>query len=68
MKSQNLRKFLAMAIAIFCFVNVVGFVYASNPNLTMDDARNVAIDNVNNFIGIGSKGIVVQDGTYFNDT
>lgn len=57
-----------MTIAIFCFVSVVGFVYASNPDLTIDDARNVAIDNVNNFIGIGSKGIVVQTGTYFNDT
>ncbi|MDR2623216.1 MAG: hypothetical protein LBC39_01400 [Methanobrevibacter sp.] len=66
MKSQNLKRFFVMAIAIFCFVAVVGSISASNPELDMNDARDIAIYNVDIFIG--SEGVVVQDGAYCNDT
>jgi len=61
MKSQNFKKIFVITIAIFCFVNVDSFISASNPNLSMDDAKVIASNNVWTFL---RSDCVVQNGTY----
>lgn len=66
MESQHLKKFCIMAIAIFCFVSIVGLISASNSDLNIDDARDIAINNLHVFFG-SVDCISVGEGTYYND-